>query len=308
MGGKMMSANAFKKKKVSKLKKINIWNGIIIAILTVFAILAVYPLYNVLLISITSYKDSTVNGLYLIPKHIDFSSYIYIFKDATIPRGFLVTIIVTVLGTAFNMFLSVTMAYALSKKNYPGRNIFLYMVIITMIFTGELIPYYLVVNGLGLVDSILSMIIPTGINTFYLILLMNYFGNIPDSMEEAAKIDGANDITILFSIILPIAKPILATVILFYAVDRWNDYFNAMLFIRNPNLLPIQTILRNMLINMSTTISSSMGSAIVDSKTPVYTQGIRMSIVMVTSLPIFMLFPFLQPFFTKGIMLGSIKS
>jgi putative aldouronate transport system permease protein len=284
------------------------WHILLIFALTLFALFTVYPLYNVILVSFTSYKDSTLNGFYLLPKHINFSSYEYIFADATIPRGFLVTTTITVCGIVYNMFLSTTMGYALSKKNYPGRNVFLYMVVITMIFTGGLIPYYLVVNGLGLVDRIASMVIPAGINTFYMILLMNYFRSIPDSVEESAKIDGANDITVLFRIILPMSKPILATVVLFYAVDRWNEYFNAMLFVRSPENMPIQMILRNMLVNMQTSISSSMGSLIVGAREPVYTQGIRMAIVVITSLPILMFYPFLQKYFTKGIMLGSIKA
>ena len=287
--------------------KISVSYIIIILVLALFSLFTIYPLYNVVLVSFTSYKDSTLNGFYLLPRHINFSSYEYIITDVTVPRGFLVTTVVTLFGVLYNMFLSVTMGFALSR-NYPGRNFFLYMVIITMIFSGGLIPYYLVVNSLGLVDKIASMIIPVGINTFYLILLMNYFRNIPDSIEESAKIDGANDISILFQIVLPISKPILATIVLFYGVERWNEYFNALLFIRSPEYLPIQMILRNMLVNMQTSISSSMGSLIVGAREPVYTQGIRMAIVVITFLPILMLYPFLQKYFTKGIMLGSIKA
>ncbi len=289
-------------------QKISPYNLLIIAALALFALFTVYPLYNVLLVSVTSYRDSTLSGFYLLPRSINFSSYEYIFTDATVPRGFLVTTAVTFFGVLYNMFLSITMGYALSKRNYPGRNFFMYMVILTMIFNGGLIPYYIVVNSLGLVDRIASMIIPVGINTFYMILLMNYFRNIPDSIEESAKIDGASDITVLARIVLPISKPILATVVLFYAVDRWNEYFNAMLFVRSPENMPIQMILRNMLVNMQTSISSSMGSLIVGAREPVYTQGVRMAIVVVTSLPILMFYPFLQKYFTKGIMLGSIKA
>jgi putative aldouronate transport system permease protein len=291
-----------------KLRRITPSYVFIIILLSFLSLITIYPFYNVVLISLTSYKDSLDNNFFLYLKHIDFSSYRYIFTDATIPRGLLVTVEVTVFGVIYNMFLSVTMGYALSRKAFPGRKIFLYMVIITMIFTGGMIPYYLVVQSLGLIDTIGSMIIPVGINTFYLILLMNYFRNIPDSLVEAAKIDGANDLSILFRIIIPVSKPILATVVLFYAVDRWNEYFNAMLFIRSSENLPIQSILRSMLVNMSQAVSSSMGSAIASSKNQVYTQGIRMAIVVVTSLPILMFYPFLQKYFTKGIMLGSIKA
>jgi len=177
-----------------------------------------------------------------------------------------------------------------------------------MFFSGGLIPYYLVVRGVGLVDSIFSMIVPAGINTFYMILIKSYFTNIPESIEESAKMDGANEIYTLFKIIIPISAPIIATMTLFYAVDRWNEYFNAMLFIKTPSKLPIQSILRNMLVNLEVSASASMSQALQASTRPVYAQSLRMSIVVITSLPILLLYPFLQKHFTKGIMIGSIKA
>ena len=295
-------------KRSGKIQGLTIGNSMIIAFLSVLALCTIYPFYNVILVSLTPFKDSTMSGFYLLPRTLDFTSYLLLFKDATVPKGFLVTFTITILGTLYCMFLSVTMGYALSKKGYPGRNFFLYFVLLTMFFNGGLIPYYLVVRGVGLVDNILSMVIPVGINTFYLILLKNYFLTIPDSIEESAKIDGANDILILFRIVLPVSAPILATVILFYAVDRWNEYFNAMLFIRSQDKRPIQTILRDMLVNLEMSVSSQMALSIQESKKPVYMQALRMAIVIVTSIPILLFYPYLQKYFTKGIMIGSIKA
>jgi putative aldouronate transport system permease protein len=291
-----------------KRRRITLSKAVIVTFLSLLALMMIYPFYNVILVSLTSYQDSTVTGFYLLPRSLDFSAYRMLFTDATVPTGFLVTFIVTVTGTVYCMFLSTTMAYALSKKGYPGRRFFLYFVLFTMFFSGGLIPYYLVVRGVGLIDSIFSMVIPVGINTFYLILMKNYFLTIPQSVEESAKIDGANDFTILFANVLPIAAPILATITLFYAVDRWNEYFNAMLFIRSAAKRPIQTILRDLLVNLELSISSQMALAIQESRRPVYTQALRMAIVVVTSIPILLFYPYVQKYFAKGIMVGSIKA
>lgn len=295
-------------KRADPRKRITVYKVLIILFLSLLALFTIYPFYNVIIISMTPFKDSSMTGFYILPHSLDFSSYLLLFKDATVPRGFLVTTTITVAGMLYSLFLSVTMGYALSKKGYPGRTFFLYFVLITMFFSGGLIPYYLVVRGMGLIDSIFSMVIPVGINTFYLILLKNFFITIPESIEESAKMDGANDILILFRIVLPVAAPILATVTLFYAVDRWNEYFNAMLFIRTQEKRPIQAILRDMLVNLEMSVSSQMALSIQESKRPVYMQSLRMAIVVVTSVPILLFYPSLQKYFTKGIMIGSIKA
>lgn len=288
-------------------RRVTVSKVIIMVFLSFLALMMIYPFYNVIVVSLTSYQNSTLTGFYILPRGLDFSTYALLFADATVPRGFLVTTIVTLCGTLYCMFLSTTMGYALAKKGYPGRLFFQYFVLFTLFFSG-LIPYYLVVRAAGLIDSIFSMVIPVGINTFYLILMKNYFLTVPASIEESAKIDGANDIVILFRIVLPLSTPILATITLFYAVDRWNEYFNALLFIRSQEKLPIQTILRSLLVNLEQTISSQMALAIQESRRPVYTQALRMAIVVVTSIPILLFYPYLQKYFAKGIMVGSIKA
>lgn len=289
-------------------KQFSVTSVLIALLLGIFALCTIYPLYNVFLTSVTPYQDSATSGFYLYPKSIDWTSYELLFKDATVPRSLLVSLTVTLLGTAYSMLLSITMGYALSKKGYIGRNFFLIFVVITMFFSGGLIPYYLVVRDVGLIDSLLSMIIPTGINTFYMIIIKSYFSTIPENLEESARIDGANDIYILFKIVIPLSAPILATMTLFYAVDRWNEWFNAMLFIKSPDKLPLQIILRNMLVSMEMSSLSQAAVAIQESKRPIYAESLRAAIIIITSLPILMFYPFLQKYFTKGIMLGSIKS
>lgn len=288
------------------MKKNNISGILIFVMLTMFAVIAFYPFYNVLIISFAKYKDVSASQAYLLPKSFDLSSYAYILKNKEIINGFLVSTVVTICGVVWNMFLSTTAAYALSKKGMPGRNIMLTLIIFTMLFSGGLIPYYLLIKNMGLIDSIMSMIIPTGINTFYLIIMKNYFTSLPESLEEAAKIDGANDIYILIRIVLPISAPIIATFFLFYGVDRWNEWWSAFLFISSPDKQPIQIVLRNILIAFSSNVSV-MQQAMMSSRTTVFIQSLQMAAIVVAVLPMMIIFPFLQKYFVKGIMIGSLK-
>lgn len=285
---------------MKKRKKWSAADLVILVMLSLLALVMIYPFYNVLVVSLSAHHNP---GLNLFPDPIDFGAYREVFRTGVVPKGLLVSLLVTAGGLLYNMTLSVTMGYALSRKNYPGRKFFLYFVLVTMFFSGGTIPYYLTVRSLGLVDSILSMILPMGINTFNMILLKNYFGSISPGLEESARIDGANDIVILFRIILPVSAPIIATVALFYAVERWNEYYASILFIRSVEKRPLQAILRDMLVNMEIN-TPGMDVA---SKRPVYGDALRMATIMITSVPILAVYPFVQKYFTKGIMLGSVK-
>ena len=273
--------------------------------LTVLTIVTVFPVYNAILVSVTPFRNQSTNYLLLYPRGIDLSAYTVALEKAGVAHSLLVSVTITVLGVIYNLFLSVTMAYALSRKGFWGRSFFLYLVVITMFFSGGIIPYYLTIRGLGLKDSIFTLIIPTGINAFYMLLLRNYMNSIPVSLEESAKMDGANDITILARIFVPLAKPILATVALFYMVDRWNDYFLAILFIRSASKMPIQQVLRDVVVNMNTLSFQAQQTAAMRA---VYSESLKMAIVVISVLPIMLIYPFLQKYFTKGIMLGSIKA
>ncbi|MEC0228924.1 carbohydrate ABC transporter permease [Paenibacillus alba] len=270
-----------------------------------FGILSLFPFYTVLISSFASFDAITSKKVYLFPTSFVLSNYKTILSQEQFFSSLGVTVFITVVGVSLNMFLSVTGAYALSKKQLPGRNLFLSMIIFTMFFNGGLIPWYLLVKNLGLIDSLFSMILPVGINTFYLIIMKNYFNSLPESLEESAKIDGANDIYILIKIIIPISAPFMATFALFYAVERWNEWYNSLLFIHSPSKVPLQILLRELLINFNTDIGS-IGAAIRDSKS-IYVQGVQMASVVVTSLPILFVYPFLQKHFASGIMVGSLK-
>lgn len=290
-----------------KIKKTrNISDIFIILFIGVLAVITIFPFYNVVIISFASMNSLAEHSLYLLPYAFDLTGYINLIKEESFYRSFLISTIVTVVGVSFNMLLSVSGAYALSKKGMPGRNIFLGAILFTMFFNGGLIPYYLVVQSLGLVNSIWAMIIPTGVSTTYLIIMKNYFNTLPESIEESAKIDGANDLVILIKIILPISKPFIATFLLFYAVDRWNDWWYALIFISDTAKAPLQIFLREMLINFNTQLNSS-AQAVIDQSRSIFVQTTQMATIVISAIPMLCIYPFLQKHFAKGIMIGSIK-
>lgn len=283
-----------------------ILNAVTFVFLTAMVVLAVFPLYNVIIISLAKYSDISKNALYLIPKSFDLSTYGYILGEIKFRRSLGVTLIVTIAGTMWNMILSTLAAYSLSKKRMPGRKLILGAVIFTMYMNGGLIPYYLLVTSLGLNNTIFSMILPVSINTFYLIIMKNYFATISPSLEESAKIDGAHDIVILLRIIIPISMPFMATFTLFYAAERWNEWWHALIFISDVKLQPLQIFLRQILIEFSNNLSS-MARSMSKSSRPVYMQSVQMASVVVATVPIMVVYPFLQKYFVKGIMVGAIK-
>ncbi len=281
--------------------------GVAFTALTVFVVIALFPLYNVMIISLAKYSDISKNALYIIPKSFDLNAYTYILREKKFINAFSVSLFVTVVGTVWNMLLSTLAAYSLSKKRLPGRMFFLGAIILTMYLSGGLIPYYLIVTSLGLNNSIFSMILPVSINTFYLIIMKNYFSTISPSLEESAKIDGAHDFVILVKIIIPISMPFMATFTLFYAADRWNEWWHALIFISDVNLQPLQIFLRQILILFSNNLSSMARLMMSKSSSPVYMQSVQMASVVVATVPIMLVYPFLQKYFVKGIMVGSLK-
>lgn len=277
-----------------------------IVVLGIFAVLVIVPFINVILISFTTQKDYLNSTFLVIPKSPTLQSYKRLFEDKRLWTGYQSTATILAVGMPMNVFLTFCMAYGLSRKNYPGRKLILIMVLFTMIFQGGIVPMYLVMKALSLTNSLWSVILAYGVNTFYMIIVKNYIDSLPESLVESAKLDGAGEWTILFRLIIPLSKPILATIILFYSVDRWNEWYNAMIFVRNNNLYPLQLVLRNIVINseMAGNITSSSAGTIGSQ----FTMGIKMAAVMMTMLPVMCIYPFLQKHFVKGIMVGAIKA
>ena len=218
-----------------------------------------------------------------------------------------ISIFVTFVGTIYSMVISATAAYTLSKKMIPGNKILFTIAIIPMFFSGGLIPYYLTIKNVGLINNLLVLIIPSAISTFYLILLKNSFDDIPPSIEESAKIDGANDMYIFFKIVIPTSVPVIATISLFYAVDKWNDYYTALLFLTDRNLYPLQLVLREVIQNFTMFLGSNIGQEIARTNSVMYTRSLQMAVIVIATIPILCVYPFLQKHFTKGIMLGAVK-
>ena len=274
---------------------------VIRVVLCLWGIIILYPFYNAVLLSITPRAVYIRNPFMLFPKGFTLSTFRNIFENHEVHVGFVTTFKLLLFGLPLNMLLTTTMGYALAQDSFPGKRFFLVFVIVTMFFSGGIIPLYLVNRALGLMNTLASVILSTAMNTFYMILCKNYFESIPVSLSESAAIDGANDLVIFGRIYLPLAKPILATIFLFYAVDRWNEWYLAMLFLHRLNAIPLQLALRNIVSSAANKIGD------IDTGRKIFPDGIKMAAVVVTMLPIMVLYPFLQKYFMKGIMLGAIK-
>lgn len=271
----------------------------------ILALITLYPFYNVLIVSFSNTKASVEYSPYILPYVFDLEGYKSVMKDAFFFKSLFVTIFVTIVGGLLNMIFSIVAAYVLSRKGLIGRKFLLSLILFTMFFSGGMIPTYIIISNFKLTDNILSMIFPTMLNTYYVIIMKNYFASLPIGLQEAASIDGANALTILLRIYLPISKPFMATFALFYAVERWNGWWEAFLYISDKNLKPLQIYLREVLVNFNTQLATQAQSILTQNK--VFIQSVQMAAIVVTMLPILCLYPFLQKYFVTGIMIGSIK-
>ncbi|WP_240415119.1 carbohydrate ABC transporter permease [Paenibacillus periandrae] len=239
----------------------------------------------------------------LVPSSFSLEAYRYLFSTPTLVRSLLVSIGVTVSGTAFSLALTSLTAYPLSKKNLDGRRGMLFAVLFTILFSGGMIPTYFVVKGLGMIDSYSALILPAAVNAFHLIVMKNFFQQLPEGLEESAKIDGCNDFRSFMSVALPLSAPSLATFALFYAVHYWNEYVDAILYINSTDKWPVQVLLRKMIIIAGSSIGDSSDFA----QELIPPQSIRMAVIVVSTIPIMLVYPFLQKHFAKGMLLGSVK-
>ncbi|GGI46970.1 protein LplC [Paenibacillus marchantiophytorum] len=272
--------------------------------LAIVALAMILPVMYIVAGSFASDLEIGSRSFFLIPKDITFDAYKFVFKDNTLPRSLVVSVFITVGGTLVNLFFTFTMAYALSRKQMIGRNIVLNMIIFTMVFSGGIIPTYLVVKSLGLLNTYWAVMLPVAINAFNLIVVKSFFQEIPNELIESARIDGCNDIGVLWRIVLPLSKPVIATFALFYAVAHWNDFFNALIYLSDAKKWPMQVLLRQIVL-MAT------GALEMGTYDPTYVkppdQSIKMAIIVVGTLPILMVYPFIQKYFAKGVLIGAVK-
>lgn len=277
-------------------------------ILTLFGLVIAIPFWNVLVVSITGQAEYLrAGGLLLFPKEPTLDSFSRLFKNGLLWSGYRSTLTVVAIGLPLNVLLTFCMAYGLSRKGWPGRKLVFTLVLITMIFNGGIVPMYLQMKSMKLLDSLWSVILAGGLNTFYVIITKNFIDSLPESLMESARLDGANEWTVLFKIVIPLSKPILATIVLFYAVDRWNEWYNSMIFLTSPSKFTLQLVLRNIVIN-SEMQGAAATSGAVSASGATFSMGIKMCAVIMTMLPIMCVYPFLQKHFAKGIMLGAIKA
>ncbi len=288
-------------------KKTSVFNVLLIVILSIFTLLMLFPFYYVIILSFASFKEYATRTLYIIPYTFDLSAYKLLFANNNIVRSIVVTVLVTVIGTAYNLFMTTTFAYALSRKGVPGRKLILNLVVFTMFFGGTLVSFFVTIRTVGLMNKFWVMIIPTGINVWYLMIMKSYFMSLPDSIMESAKIDGANDVFMLIKIILPISAPVIASISLFYAVERWNEWWYSMMFISDVKLRPLQLILRETMNSMSANVSNSMAREMMMKNKPMNIPAVKSAVVVITVAPILLVYPFIQKYFATGIMVGSIK-
>ena len=260
-----------------------------------------------MVIASVSNPDAVLNGeVWLIPDTIDFSGYRKIFSDGEIWTGYRNTILYTAIGTTLNIILTIPAGYALSRPNLPFRKYIIWFFIVTMFFGGGLIPFYFLISNLGLIDTFWVLIIPQGLSVWNMFMVKAYYeSNISIELIEAAQVDGASQIRTFWSVILPISKPIIAVMILFYAVGRWNSYFDAMVFIRSENLYPLQIVLRNILI-VNDNVSGGITGEDIYERLRLANQ-IKYGVIIVSSLPIILAYPLVQRFFKEGFLVGSFK-
>ncbi|MEG1310429.1 MAG: carbohydrate ABC transporter permease [Romboutsia sp.] len=301
-----------KKKNTIKYNLVDrVFQSCVYAFLILALVVVLYPLIYIISASISDPNAVSSGEMLLFPKGITFEGYKTIFENESIWRGYANTIFYTALGTLVNLIVTIPCAYALSRQDFGGKKFFTKFMVVTMFLSGGLIPTYLIVKNLGMVNTIWAMIIPNAASVYNIVVTRTFFqSTIPRELEEAATIDGCSDIKMFIKVILPLSLPIIAVMALFYGVGHWNGFFNALIYLSDRAMYPLQMVLREILVLQdmaanSTTMSSSMAE-FVHSKQQLV-QVIQYGVMIVSTLPVIVVYPFLQKYFVKGMMVGSIK-
>jgi len=272
-----------------------------VLILIFVGVVAVVPFLYCLAGSFATESEITMRPFFLWPHKFILTSYQAILSSRMFTRAFITTIVVTVVGTAIQLGLTTLMAYPLSKVALPGRRVVMGCIVFTMVFSAGMIPTFIIVKNLGLLNSYWSLILPGAINPFNLIVMKNFFQDLPAELEESAKIDGAGELRTLWSVVMPLSKPVLATFGLFYAVGLWNDYTSPLLYLADTKKWTLQMVLRQV------TASAQMTADQMQSDVPPPAQGVKFAVVIISTIPILLVYPFLQKHFAKGMLIGSVK-
>ena len=285
-------------------KIFNVINGLLIAVVL---IMIIYPLWFVIIASVSDPAKVLGGQVILMPRKFTLEGYRMVFRDPMIMTGYRNTLFYTVAGTAINLVMTILAAYPLSRKDWVGRGFFMGVLMFTMFFSGGIIPTYLMMNSLGMINTIWAMILPGAVSVYNTIIMRTFFVNsIPPELQEAAQVDGCSNTRLLLQIVLPLSKQILAVMVLFYGVAHWNAFFNALIYLTESKRYPLQLVLRSILIQ-NTASQDMLGDLDTMGSRVMMAETIKYALIIVSTLPMMILYPFLQRFFEKGVMVGAVK-
>ena len=287
-----------------KKKRVSVWTVLIYAFIVLFTLACLFPIVYEVLLSFASKEDYLQSDFLIFPVHFNFENYKIILLQDRIPIAFLISVFLTVVNLVYSMAIDILAAYVLAQRDLPGRKIFFTFLLIPMFFSGGLVPFYLTLRSLNLTNSLLGLILPFGVGGFNVILLRNFFAQVPNDIIESAKLEGASDFRVLWQFILPLSKAGIATISLFILVGKWNDWYWPMILLTEDNLFPLALELRNVL---NSTRADLIPDGSVDMNV-IFAEGRNAAMIIVALLPIMAIYPFLQKYFVKGIMIGAIKS
>lgn len=281
-----------------------IFDAVNVTLLGIFMVIILVPLWNVVISSFSSGKALAEGGFIFWPKEFSLENYRAVLNDSSIGQSFLISVSKTFIGVVTHVFFCAMIGYGLSKKYVRGRKLYVAMGVITMFFSGGMIPTYLLIKSLGLLNSFWVYIIPALFSFYDVVILMNFFRNVPDSLDESAKIDGAGDWHIFLKIFIPLSMPAMATIALFNGVGQWNDFMTTKLYITDKALYPLQMKLYEIIVQSQTQSMQNIGGSVVIETT---TKGVQLATIVITTLPIIAMYPLLQRYFISGIMIGALK-
>ena len=285
-------------------KIFNVINGLLIAVVL---IMIIYPLWFVIIASVSDPAKVLGGQVILMPRKFTLEGYRMVFRDPMIMTGYRNTLFYTVTGTAINLVMTILAAYPLSRKDWVGRGFFMGVLMFTMFFSGGIIPTYLMMNSLGMINTVWAMILPGAVSVYNTIIMRTFFINsIPSELQEAAQVDGCSNTRLLIQIVLPLSKQILAVMVLFYGVAHWNAFFNALIYLTESKRYPLQLVLRSILIQ-NTASQDMLGDLDTMGSRVMMAETIKYALIIVSTLPMMILYPFLQRFFEKGVMVGAVK-
>lgn len=282
-------------------RKISVFGVMNSLILCLVAVATLYPIVYITAVSLSDTAAVVQGRVFLFPKGLNLEAYIEVLKNDTIPRAYLNSIFYTAFGTFVNLLFTAVAAYPLSQKGFFGRKFFMMAIVLTMFLNPGIIPTYVVVQQLGLTDSVWALVLPNAIWTMELIILKSFYENMSSQIREAALIDGASEYRILFNIVIPLSKPALASIGLFYFMGHWNSFFLPLIYLNDPDKYPLQVVLRDMLI-----YSAENDAGLVD-RSALAPQSIKNATIVLSMIPVLLIYPFAQKYFAKGVMLGSEK-